>query len=103
MSARNIPEHVKNMPKPDFLTDEEFEWILDNLDKDKMREAGLEQARVYQATNGLEGGELAGAPVLVLTTIGRKTGKKVATALNYLEHGPDRTVVASYAGRPAGA
>ncbi len=46
------------------------------------------------------GGALRGAPVLLLTTIGRKTGKKRTTPLLYLSDGNNFVVVASNGGRP---
>ena len=33
------------------------------------------QAELYEATNGEEGAELRGRPVIVLTSVGAKTGK----------------------------
>jgi hypothetical protein len=34
-----------------------------------------EQVALYEATDGREGGTLEGRPVVILTTIGAKTGK----------------------------
>ena len=39
-----------------------------------------------------------GAPVIVLTTVGRKSGNDVATCVNYLVDGDDLIVVGSFAG-----
>ncbi|WP_309620611.1 nitroreductase/quinone reductase family protein, partial [Salinibacterium sp.] len=39
------------------------------------------QAERYEATDGAEGGELRGMPVIVLTTIGAKSGMLRKTAL----------------------
>ena len=33
------------------------------------------QAELFEATNGEEGGELRGRPMIVLTSVGAKTGK----------------------------
>jgi deazaflavin-dependent oxidoreductase (nitroreductase family) len=51
-------------------------------------------------TGGKIGGTLREAPVLLLTTTGRKTGKKRTTPLLYVSDGNNLTVVASNGGRP---
>jgi deazaflavin-dependent oxidoreductase (nitroreductase family) len=54
----------------------------------------------YEATNGEEGGELRGRPVIVLTSLGAKTGKLRKTALMRVEHEGTYAVVASLGGAP---
>jgi len=54
----------------------------------------------YEATNGEEGGALRGRPVIVLTSVGAKTGKLRKTALMRVEHGGTYAVVASLGGAP---
>jgi deazaflavin-dependent oxidoreductase (nitroreductase family) len=49
----------------------------------------------YRATNGLVGGNLFGAKVLLLTTTGRKSGKHYTTPLTYMEDGENLVVIAS--------
>lgn len=53
---------------------------------------------LYQRTHGKIGGTMQGLPVLLLTTTGRKTGKKHTTPLGYLEHEGQYVVIASNAG-----
>ena len=53
---------------------------------------------LYRLTNGKFGGEIQGLPVLLLTTIGRKTGKKRITPLGYLEHNGSYVITATNAG-----
>ncbi len=55
-------------------------------------------ARVYRRTGGKIGGKIGKAPVLVLHTTGRKTGKERLTPLLCLEDGGDLIVVASNGG-----
>ena len=45
------------------------------------------------------GGRVRGAPVLLLTTVGRKSGNRRTTPLLYLEDGENLVLVASYGGR----
>ena len=52
----------------------------------------------YRATNGLVGGNLFGTRVLLLTTTGRKSGKRYTTPLTYLEDGDNLVVIASNSG-----
>src|SRR5256885_16551122 len=53
----------------------------------------------YRLSRGRVGGRLRNAPVLLLTTIGRKTGKKRTTPLLYLRDGERIIIVASNGGR----
>ena len=55
-------------------------------------------AWLYQRTNGKVGGNVQGLPVLLLTTIGRKTGKKRIAPLGYFEQDGCYVITASYAG-----
>jgi deazaflavin-dependent oxidoreductase (nitroreductase family) len=57
-------------------------------------------AEVYEATNGEEGGDLRGRPVIVLTSVGARTGKLRKTALMRVEHDGVYAVVASLGGSP---
>lgn len=56
------------------------------------------QAERYEATGGEEAGDLRGKPVIVLTSIGAKTGKLRKTALMRVEHEGTYAVVASLGG-----
>ncbi len=58
------------------------------------------QAEVYEASGGTESTELRGRPVIVLTSVGAKTGKLRKTALMRVEHDGDYAVVASKGGAP---
>ena len=58
------------------------------------------QAERYEATNGAEAGDLRGRPVIVLTSVGAKTGKLRKTALMRVEHEGSYAVVASLGGAP---
>src|SRR3954451_12418316 len=53
---------------------------------------------LYRWTGGKVGGRLAGCPVLLLTTTGRRSGKQRTTALLYLADGDRLVVVASRGG-----
>ncbi len=58
------------------------------------------QVERYEATNGEKGGELQGRPVIVLTSVGAKTGKIRKTPLMRVEHEGTYAVVASLGGSP---
>ena len=49
----------------------------------------------YRLTNGLVGGNILGAKILLLTTSGRKTGRRYTTPLLYLEEDSTLIVIAS--------
>lgn len=52
----------------------------------------------YRLSDGLIGGNFLGTPMLLLTTTGRKTGKRHTTPLVYFEDGEDLVVIASNGG-----
>lgn len=55
-------------------------------------------ASLFRATSGRVGGRLAGSPVLLLVTTGRKSGLLRTTPLLYLEDGDRYVIVASNGG-----
>jgi deazaflavin-dependent oxidoreductase (nitroreductase family) len=55
---------------------------------------------IYSATGGKVGNRIAGMPVLLLTTVGRRTGKRRTSPLTYFEEDGEIVLVASYGGRP---
>lgn len=59
-----------------------------------------EQAEKFEATAGAEAAEMRGKPIIVLTTVGAKTGALRKTALMRVEHDGDYAVVASKGGAP---
>jgi F420H(2)-dependent quinone reductase len=58
------------------------------------------QAEQYEQSGGTIAGDLRGLPVVVLTSVGAKTGKLRKTALMRVEHDGEYLVVASRGGAP---
>jgi deazaflavin-dependent oxidoreductase (nitroreductase family) len=58
------------------------------------------QAELFEATNGEKGNHLSGRPIVVLTSVGAKTGKLRKNALMRVEHEGKYAVVASIGGAP---
>lgn len=58
------------------------------------------QVELYEATGGTEGGTLHGRPVVILTSVGARTGKLRKTPLMRVEHEGRYAVVASLGGSP---
>ena len=58
------------------------------------------QAEAYEASGGEEAAELRGMPVIVLTSVGAKTGLLRKTGLMRVEHDGQYAVVASLGGAP---
>ncbi len=58
------------------------------------------QAERYEASDGAQAGALRGRPIIVLTSVGAKTGKLRKTALMRVEHDGVYAVVASLGGAP---
>ena len=59
-----------------------------------------EQADLYENSGGTEGTELNGRPVILLTTVGNKSGKLRRTPLMRVEHEGKYAAVASLGGAP---
>jgi deazaflavin-dependent oxidoreductase (nitroreductase family) len=55
---------------------------------------------IYSASGGRVGKRIAGMPVLLLTTKGRKSGKARTSPLTYFEEDGAIVLVGSYGGRP---
>ena len=56
------------------------------------------QAERYEASDGAEAGTLSGKPIIVMTSVGARTGKLRKTALMRVEHDGKYAVVASRGG-----
>jgi len=61
---------------------------------------GFFHVRLYRLTSGKIGGHMNGVDVLLLKTIGRKSGKTRTTPLMYKQDGNDYLIAASAAGAP---
>src|SRR5918996_416339 len=59
-----------------------------------------DQVAQYEATGGKKAGTLRGKPVVIVTMLGRHSGKIRKVALMRVEHDGTYAVVASYGGRP---
>jgi deazaflavin-dependent oxidoreductase (nitroreductase family) len=59
-----------------------------------------EHADKYAETGGTEAADIMGAPVILLTTVGAKTGKLRKTPLMRVEHNGEYAIVASLGGAP---
>lgn len=59
-----------------------------------------ENAELYMSSGGTEGTALKGKPVILLTTVGAKSGKLRKTPLMRVEHDGEYAVVASLGGAP---
>ncbi len=59
-----------------------------------------DQVEAYERTGGAEGASNRGRPVIVLTSVGAKTGKLRKTPLMRVEHDGKYAVVASLGGAP---
>ena len=52
----------------------------------------------YRVSGGVLGGRMGTAPILLLTTTGRKSGRKITTPLQYIKDGDNVVLIASNAG-----
>lgn len=71
-----------------------------SLTRTMMRAVTGAHVGVYRRTGGALGGQMAHSPVLLLTTVGRKSGKPRTTPLLYLADGDTFVTVASAGGSP---
>lgn len=58
------------------------------------------QAEKFEASNGSEAADLQGKPIIVLTSVGARSGKLRKTPLMRVEHNGEYAVVASLGGAP---
>lgn len=59
-----------------------------------------EQAEKYMESGGTDGTDMQGKPVVLLTTVGAKSGKLRKTPLMRVEHNGEYAIVASLGGAP---
>ncbi len=59
-----------------------------------------DQVETYERTDGREGNQMQGRPVIILTTVGARSGKLRKTPLMRVEHEGEYAVVASQGGAP---
>jgi deazaflavin-dependent oxidoreductase (nitroreductase family) len=59
-----------------------------------------EQADKYAESGGTEAGDMKGMPIILLTSVGAKTGKLRKTPLMRVEHNGEYAIVASLGGAP---
>ena len=59
-----------------------------------------DQAELFERSGGTEGNTLRGMPIVVLTSVGARSGKLRKTPLMRVEHGGEYAVVASLGGAP---
>ena len=59
-----------------------------------------DQAERFEASGGTEANTMRGMPIVVLTSVGAKSGKLRKTPLMRVEHGGEYAVVASLGGAP---
>jgi F420H(2)-dependent quinone reductase len=59
-----------------------------------------DQVARYEATGGVEGGELGGLPVIILTTTGARSGSTRKNPVMRVEQDGVYAAIASYAGNP---
>jgi deazaflavin-dependent oxidoreductase (nitroreductase family) len=58
------------------------------------------QVELFEATDGREGNSMRGRPIIVLTSVGAKSGKLRKTPLMRVEHEGEYAIVASLGGAP---
>ncbi len=59
-----------------------------------------EQAELFEKSGGTEGNTLRGMPIIVVTSVGARSGKLRKTPVMRVEHGGEYAVVASLGGAP---
>ena len=91
----------ESIEKPDFMSEEDWATVKDQTSSlDRIRSDGKADVEAYLADpKGRATGQgPSGLPTLLLTTIGRKSGKERTVALVFLQHGEEMVICASLAG-----
>ena len=109
---------IEKLEKPDFLTDGEWKASLQAISMlnetmpdevwkevegkiaslDKIRSDAEDDKEKFLSTGGMESTQTGVSPTLLLTTIGRKSGKQRTNPVNCMRDGDNYYVVASLAG-----
>jgi deazaflavin-dependent oxidoreductase (nitroreductase family) len=79
-------------------SDKFYSRISTSLGAATLRRTGKLNVPVYRLSGGRIGGKIGRAPVLLLTTTGRKSGQKRTAPVVYLADGDRLTVIGSNAG-----
>lgn len=88
-----------NVPKPDFVSDEDWKLLMETRNAKAIRAWGAEHTRRYLESNGSdESGSMVGQAVILITTIGRKTGQERTNPVNFVQDGDKIYVVGSLSG-----
>jgi F420H(2)-dependent quinone reductase len=80
------------------LTDRAYTWISTHLGAGGLRIVGKLNVPLYRASRGRLFGQLDRAPVLLLTTTGRRSGAQRTAPVVYLADGERLIVIGSNAG-----
>jgi deazaflavin-dependent oxidoreductase (nitroreductase family) len=91
----------ENMEKPDFLSDEDWEMLKGQTSSlERIRGDAKADVEDYLANpeGRSTGAGPSGLPTLLLTCLGRKSGKKRTMPLVFLQNGEDMVIVGSLAG-----
>lgn len=70
------------------------------MDWEKWNEFNKSLIEEFRANGGQVGGQFAGAPMILVTTTGRKSGQQRTSPLVYGKTGDDLFIIASKAGDP---
>jgi deazaflavin-dependent oxidoreductase (nitroreductase family) len=81
-----------------MFSDRFLAWFTATLPDSGVRFSGKLQARLYRLSGGRIGGRFGRGPVIVLTTIGRKSGQPRTTTVLYAKDGDRLVVVGSNTG-----
>ena len=88
-----------NVPKPDFVSDEDWKLLMETRNVKAIRAWGAEHTRRYLESNGSdESGSMVGQAVILITTIGRKSGQERTNPVNFVQDGDKIYVVGSLSG-----
>ena len=81
-----------------MLSDRFISRVSSGLGATGLRWTGRLNVPLYRASGGRLGGRIGRAPVLLLTTTGRKSGQKRTAPVVYLANGESMVVIGSNAG-----
>ncbi len=90
---------VKEVPKPDFMDEEEWSKLIATRDAKIIAAVAKVHVEQYIAAGG-EGDTYytQGGPTCLVTSVGRKTGNDVISPVNFMQEGDDVYIVGSIAG-----
>jgi deazaflavin-dependent oxidoreductase (nitroreductase family) len=100
MWSASVPQRILSIlqPRPYSASAPQTRYVRWIPKAHEIKRIGKLHVCLYRATGGLVGGRMDGLDILLLTTVGRKTGKQRTVPLPFFRDGERYVLIASFGG-----